>query len=133
MSFSENKMSSQLLADRMKSKSNKSTCPGCHGEQGEFFLSAPDRFNGETHPYCLMRCPSCTLVWLKDPPPPQEIGRHYGADYDRIVGGAGEDPNRWRDRRDYLLRHKRNGTILDLGCSAGGFLTSMKGPEWELY
>lgn len=80
-----------------------------------------------------MRCPSCSLVWLDNPPSPEEMGQHYGEDYDRWIGGAGEDPNHWRERRDVLLQHKSGGAILDLGCSAGGFLTSLKGSGWKLH
>jgi SAM-dependent methyltransferase len=58
---------------------------------------------------------------------------HYGRDYDRAIAGAGEDPKHWSGRRDTLLRYKSGGAILDLGCSSGGFLTSMKSPAWKLY
>jgi SAM-dependent methyltransferase len=80
-----------------------------------------------------VRCPTCSLVWLKDPPKPDEMGQHYGPDYDRSVSAADESsPGRWRDRRETLLRFKSGGKILDLGCSSGGFLASLKGPEWTL-
>jgi SAM-dependent methyltransferase len=59
--------------------------------------------------------------------------QHYGADYDRSVGGAGEDSERWRGRHDTLLRHKSGGAVLDMGCSSGGFLSSLKGPLWQRY
>ena len=45
----------------------------------------------------------------------------------------GTSPERWRDRRKAILRHKRGGALLDLGCSSGAFLESMKGPVWQLF
>jgi SAM-dependent methyltransferase len=94
---------------------------------------APDRFHGREHFYHLVRCSSCSLVRLEDPPPPNEMGQHYGADYDRAISSGGADPNHWTERRDVLLKYKANGTILDLGCSSGGFLKSLKGPSWKLH
>lgn len=66
-------------------------------------------------------------------PPPSEMGEHYGADYDRAIAAGGADPTHWEGRRDTIRRYKAGGRILDLGCSAGGFLASLKGPSWELF
>lgn len=108
-------------------------CPACGHHGAENFLQAPDRFHGRPQLYQLMHCRECSLVWLGNPPSPEEMGYHYGPDYDRAIAGAGEDPNHWRGRRDTLLRYKSGGSILDLGCSSGGFLTSLKSPSWKLY
>jgi SAM-dependent methyltransferase len=108
-------------------------CPACGHNGAEKFLQAPDRFHGRPQVYQLLRCPSCSLVWLENPPTPEEMGYHYGSDYDRAIAGAGEDPNHWQSRRDTLFRYKSGGAILDLGCSSGGFLTSVKSPAWKLY
>jgi len=58
--------------------------------------------------------------------------KHYGVDYDRAIAGGGEDPEHWTGKRDVVLRYKSGGAILDLGCSSGGFLDSIKGPAWKL-
>jgi len=60
------------------------------------------------------------------------MGRHYGPDYDRAIAGGGENLNHWKSRRETLLRYKASGAILDLGCSTGGFLGSLKGLPWQL-
>jgi SAM-dependent methyltransferase len=61
------------------------------------------------------------------------MGQHYGADYNRFIGASGEtSPGRWRDRREILLKYKPSGALLDLGCSTGSFLASLKGQSWEL-
>ncbi|HVN94215.1 MAG TPA: class I SAM-dependent methyltransferase [Terracidiphilus sp.] len=108
-------------------------CIGCSNEQPEPFLAAPDRFHGRKHTYQLMRCPSCSLVWLKDPPAPESMGEHYGPDYDRWVAAAGDAPERWSGRVKTIARYRTGGTLLDLGCSSGGFLQAMKSPHWNLY
>jgi len=57
---------------------------------------------------------------------------HYGADYDRSVAAAGEDRDRWRGRWEVLSQYKSGGIILDLGCSAGGFLAGLDN-SWTRY
>lgn len=112
---------------------NPPRCIACGHGRPENFLRAPDRFHGRPEIYQLVRCPECSLIWLENPPSPDQMGRHYGLDYDRAIAGAGEDPNHWRGRRDTLLQYKSGGAILDLGCSSGGFLNSVKSPAWKLY
>jgi SAM-dependent methyltransferase len=108
-------------------------CPSCGHAGFDNWLEAPDRFHGRQQPYQLVRCGGCSLVWQKDPPPPGEMGDHYGVDYDRAIAAAGDDPGHWTERRDMLLKYKSGGSVLDLGCSSGGFLQSLKGPAWTLY
>jgi len=124
-----------LMAD-VKVNSKESTmrdCPICGANSSREVLRAPDRFHGRTQSYLLLRCPACSLVWLHDPPPPNEMSAHYGTDYDRAISGAGKDERYWTRRRDTLSRYKTGGAILDLGCSSGGFLATLKGPAWELF
>jgi SAM-dependent methyltransferase len=73
------------------------------------------------------------LVWLANPPRTAEMSRHYGPDYDRSVAAAGHRPSRWRSRVETLAEYKTSGVLLDLGCSAGGFLAGMKNSTWKLY
>jgi len=109
-------------------------CPGCGKSSVELdWLRAPDRFHGRRRVYSLARCNGCSLVWLQDAPPPSEMGEHYGVDYDRAITAAGADPDHWTERRDTLLKYKSGGAILDLGCSSGGFLKSLKGDGWTKY
>ncbi len=126
---------STILARQDKGASmvaDRTGCPMCSQKHLGRLLRAPDRFHGGTDSYDLLHCPSCSLVWLDNPPPPHAMAQHYGADYDRAIAGAGEDPDHWRERRNTVLRHKSGGSILDLGCSSGGFLASLQGPSWKL-
>jgi 2-polyprenyl-3-methyl-5-hydroxy-6-metoxy-1,4-benzoquinol methylase len=109
-------------------------CAVCGSHEVKFWLEAPDRFNGRTELWRLLRCSQCSLVWLDNPPQPHEMSRHYGPDYDRIISSSGEtSPKKWRDRLKTISQHKPAGAILDLGCSSGAFLASLKGPDWKLY
>ena len=61
------------------------------------------------------------------------MGEHYGPDYDRSVAAAGDSLERWKGRVEEIARYKSGGSLLDLGCSSGGFLQAMKDPSWKLY
>lgn len=97
------------------------------------FLRSPDRFHGRSIGYQLVRCSSCSLVWLEAPPAPSEMWQHYGKAYDRAISRAGKDARFWAGRRATVLKHKSGGTVLDLGCSSGGFLASLAGPSWNRF
>jgi SAM-dependent methyltransferase len=59
---------------------------------------------------------------------------HYTDAYHKLISAGGENsPGRWRDRMQTLRQYKRSGTLLDLGCSSGAFLESLKGESWGLY
>jgi SAM-dependent methyltransferase len=59
---------------------------------------------------------------------------HYTDAYHKLISSAGENsPDRWRDRIQILRQCKQSGTLLDLGCSSGGFLGFFRGDSWKLY
>lgn len=109
-------------------------CPVCGQTGARDWLCAPDRFHGRSDLYKLVRCPTCSLVRLSDPPRPEEMHLHYTADYHRLISSAGEDsPARWRNRTETVMRFKQSGAILDLGCSSGGFLGTLHANPWKLF
>jgi SAM-dependent methyltransferase len=108
-------------------------CPICGQGGAQQWLCGPDRLHGKQVRYTLVRCPSCSLVWLNNPPKPSEMHLHYTDAYHKLISAAGEDsPDRWRDRIQILRQCKQSGTLLDLGCSSGGFLGFFKGDSWKL-
>jgi SAM-dependent methyltransferase len=110
-------------------------CPVCGQAGAQEWLRAPDRLHGRQEKYTLVRCPACSLVWLSNPPKPSEMHLHYTDAYHKLISAAGENsPARWGFRKEALAAHyKRSGTLLDLGCSSGSFLTFMRNESWRLY
>src|SRR5437899_3832877 len=104
---------------------------GCIGEWNLF--SAPDRFHRRERVYQLVRCPSCSLVWIHNPPKPEEMPCHYGTDYHKAITTAGEMSHITKWRRERILKLKQGGTLLDVGCSSGGVLRALGGNAWKLY
>jgi SAM-dependent methyltransferase len=117
----------------MASNCNAEPCPICGHRGTGVWLRAPDRFHGRQEQYTLVRCGACSLVWLNNPPKPEEMHLHYTDAYHRLISGAGDNRKRWKARKMDLTRYKQSGTLLDLGCSSGSFLESMRGSSWNLY
>jgi SAM-dependent methyltransferase len=113
---------------------NQCGCPTCGSQEVAHFLSGTDRFHLRKETYNLMRCSSCSMVWLDSPPQPHEMGPHYDEDYHKTIMAAGETAPaiRWRTHNDLISRYKHGGAILDIGCSSGGFLGTM-GDVWKPY
>jgi SAM-dependent methyltransferase len=109
-------------------------CPICLQTGAREWLRAPDRFHGRQAKYRLLRCLSCSQVWLTRPPKPPEMHLHYTERYHKLISAAGENsPGRWQDRVQLLKQHTQSGTMLDLGCSSGGFLEFFRGDSWKLH
>jgi 2-polyprenyl-3-methyl-5-hydroxy-6-metoxy-1,4-benzoquinol methylase len=117
------------------SPAGASVCPFCESRDVSDFMRAPDRFHLRSELYRLMRCSKCTCIWVADPPTPEEMARHYDEDYHRAISAAGEGSAelRWVNQRNAIFRHKSGGAILDIGCSSGGFLSTMKPPAWTRF
>ena len=119
----------------MEAPEQSRSCPICGCREVSFFLAAPDRYYMRQERYRLLRCTSCNGVWLDNPPNPEEMLFHYGADYYRGIAIAGETAalQRWKERNRVISRYKQSGEILDIGCSSGGFLGTLKGGSWKLH
>jgi 2-polyprenyl-3-methyl-5-hydroxy-6-metoxy-1,4-benzoquinol methylase len=111
------------------------SCPLCESGNTAPYLRAPDRFHLRGQMYELVRCDSCSLVWLDSPPRPEEMSYHYGTDYHRVVVESVEVDlqKRWRHPRQRVLEMCKGGALLDIGCSSGGFLRTLRSNNWELY
>jgi SAM-dependent methyltransferase len=113
---------------------NPELCPVCGQAGAQEWLRAPDRLHGRQERYILARCPACSLVWLSHPPKPAEMHLHYTDAYHKLISAAGENsPTRWGFRQEAVAQHKQSGALLDMGCSSGAFLESMKGERWKLF
>jgi SAM-dependent methyltransferase len=118
-----------------KSGQQSGTCLICGSNELGELLVAPDRFHLRRQMYRLVRCENCSGVWLASPPQPAEMGDHYTADYHNaiVTAGEGSAASRWKDQVKLISQYKSGGALLDIGCSSGGFLSTVKGSVWKLY
>ena len=130
-------LQSQLSTEVKKKMPGHSlaVCPICASDEPMLRLRAPDRFHMRTEVYELMECRQCSFVWLDNMPALEEMAYHYGADYHRAVTASGETKllKRWRPTRDKVLKMGRGDSLLDVGCSSGGFLRTLRDGPWKLY
>lgn len=108
-------------------------CLICEGKGEGNLFSAPDRFHRRERDYQLVRCPSCSLVWIRNPPKPEEMSNHYGTDYHKAITTAGELSHINNSRRERILQLRQGGSLLDIGCSSGGVLRALGVKTWKLY
>ena len=114
--------------------SDSTNCRVCGSDHVHSLLKSVDRFHDRKQAYELVRCSSCSLVWLKDAPAPEEMPVHYGPDYHRAISWAADSsPVRWKLHLELLLAHKQGGAILDLGCNSGTFLGTLDTKAWSLH
>lgn len=90
----------------------------------------------------LVECVECSLVYQNPRPTTAEIGVHYPAQYDSYVDHTHKknswliqkaiDYGFWKRSR-FVTRHKKEGTLLDIGCAAGSFLLGIqKHGNWRV-
>lgn len=109
-------------------------CPCCGGDRSTQLMSVPDRSQRGASSYALLQCPSCLHIWLGNRPTPEEMSQYYGATYHRDIGHSGEtSPKRWAQHVQVLSKYKIGGSVLDIGCSSGGFLGYLRGGPWKLH
>jgi len=108
-------------------------CPLCGHVGAQEWLQASDRFHGRQQAYTLVRCSACSLVWLGEPPRPEEMHLHYTEAYHKLISQAGDNPARWLERKADIAKYKQSGALLDLGCSSGSFLESMRSKSLSLF
>ena len=103
-------------------------------DRATYWMQVPDRSHRGTDGHDLLRCSSCSHVWLGNRPTPEEMSFYYGEGYHQAVGSTGEmSPKRWTRQLEVISKYKSGGDILDIGCSSGGFLACLKDGPWKLY
>jgi SAM-dependent methyltransferase len=81
--------------------------------------------------YALLQCRACDLVFVANPPAPDELKRIYSFD----PGYHAESPRHiaaaQRRLRD-LHKYKRTGRLLEIGCASGTFLRHARDAGWDV-
>jgi 2-polyprenyl-3-methyl-5-hydroxy-6-metoxy-1,4-benzoquinol methylase len=120
-------------------RSEDARCPNCRSLRGHVHLVGRDLSQGLPGEYTLIRCEGCGLTHLN--PMPREIRSLYTENYDQFTPALSDVPRIQRLVRRYglrkrvnaILRYKRTGRLLDIGCATGDFLDEMrKCPGWRV-
>ena len=83
--------------------------------------------------YEIVECRECGLRYVNPQPTDQELQNFYaGFDLESTWRGDGEERFD-RAVRDFVLRFRQNGSLLDVGSSRGNFLIAMRGARFSVY
>lgn len=110
-------------------------CPLCGSGDYEMVSLVRDRLMGIDGQFTMVRCVRCELHYLNPQPSIAELQRHYPEDYDPFdTPQAGQAS--WlrqlgveyglKKRCRAVTRHKKGGSLLEIGCANGLFLDAMR-------
>ncbi len=118
-------------------------CGLCGSRQSEPYLKRKDLslfLEGEFH---LVRCLNCGLVYLNPRPANSSISEIYPDAYDQYTPLLQDEHSplkKWerlyglRKRMRPILKRKKSGRLLDVGCATGDFLEAAQiTGDWDLY
>lgn len=116
-------------------------CPLCNSNNATEKASVHDRLLGIDGGFNLVKCRNCGLFYLNPQPTPFELNRYYPDSYDPYISAL---PNKMsflshmslnyglKKRYREVLRHKKLGCLLEIGCANGLFLDFAKRHgNWE--
>jgi 2-polyprenyl-3-methyl-5-hydroxy-6-metoxy-1,4-benzoquinol methylase len=82
----------------------------------------------------VIACPSCRLLFVDPIPEAALSSEAYGHDYYEPWQGREERPRSrmWRRRMNQIEAHHEKGSILDVGCGDGHFLSVARQASWKV-
>jgi SAM-dependent methyltransferase len=116
-------------------------CNLCQSSDQEFLFNRTDLALGLAGTFSMVRCRSCGLIYMNPRPTISAIGYYYPSSYeifnlqDTESGSAQANWSRsyqLNKRCKAIIKHKKSGRILDVGCATGQFLHQMRlFGQWE--
>ena len=114
-----------------------SACPICKSDQQELLFDRLDHTHYVTNDrFRVVRCRSCTMVFVNPRPDPAEIKAFYTPEFYDVAVTAEkllEEKRATLQARAKMLSTLSPGRLLDIGCQKGEFLFWMKRLGWEVH
>lgn len=113
----------------LDTESRSRACPTCGESAADLVFTKDD--------YRLVRCRSCGLVRVANPPPPEHLERFYSLEAGYGVEAIEKTASDARLRRlaahhfALVAKHRAPGRLLDVGCGAGYFVAEALRGGWD--
>ncbi len=117
-------------------------CNFCKSSDFRLIHNLIDIRHKTTTEYHLVICENCGLLYLNPQPEEADLDKVYSQGYHCFIGAIEETPSfisRWaqfyglKRRCKTILKYKKSGVLLDIGCSTGNFLNQMqKYDGWQV-
>ena len=115
-------------------------CEICGSEEHHLVATRTDRFLGGNTLFCMHECENCATVYQFPRPKQAKMGDYYPPEYQQYTKDLSEE--KWykrlsriyglRKRTRIITKYLSGGTVLDVGCATGDFLSVMKDvPGWN--
>ena len=118
-------------------------CNLCDHDDYDIYLIREDLNTFLPGEFQLVRCRNCGLVYQNPSPTINSFNTIYPINYDQFTESIFCDTSRinrisrlygLRKQSKAIIRHKKKGRLLDVGCSTGNFLEIMNNiPGWEVH
>jgi 2-polyprenyl-3-methyl-5-hydroxy-6-metoxy-1,4-benzoquinol methylase len=114
-------------------------CALCSADSYEIILKARDlRYHLTDDDVSVVKCKNCGLIYLNPRPSKGEMGRfypeaetYYGINASSLVKTISKFFSLSQVRG--VMKYKRHGRLLDIGCGAGDFLLNIERRGFEVY
>lgn len=118
-------------------------CNLCGADNAKLLFSAKGRYSDKGEFFRIVKCKACGLTYLNPRPGKDEIQHYYPAQYwSRIHSNVDLDDTMiwgipWREamqsKAKPIIKYKKVGKLLDIGCGDGSLLKFLKDTGWEVY
>ena len=108
-------------------------CNLCGSDQQVTLFTAHDLRYKTPGRFSVTRCLRCHLVFVSPRPTVLEIEKHYPSITREHLSVAAPNLFALEQAKKVIARHSEQGTILDVGCAAGYFLSAMQERGWKVY
>lgn len=117
-------------------------CPTCSASVSEPYLRAYDlNWRTSAEGFSLVRCTACGTVYLTPAPEEGELDKYYPPRYYTRASGAVEVTEAVKRGMEAGFRYRLRtlsslgpaGTMLDIGCGDGHFISFMRRQHWDAW
>jgi SAM-dependent methyltransferase len=118
--------------DQQRNPMEDVPCNLCGSARLRKSLQGPDVRYGTPGTFTVVRCVDCGLCFVSPRPTLDQIGAHYPPSYSEHTPSAEGNPFARAQAEMVGSLYPGGGSVLDVGCASGAFLTAMRSKGWTV-